>query len=337
LLPEEIEERLRPFDVPRYRAVQVFRAIHAGGARDFRAITTLPTALRERLAERFRIGIPEVAAISSLGDDRSRKFLFRLEGRLDVETVKIAGENGITACVSSQAGCRYGCAYCATPLGGFARSLRAGEIAGQVLALDEPVRRVVYMGMGEPLANYRNVVKSVRLLAHPLGRALPPRRITISTVGLVPLIHRLAEEKLGVRLAISLAAADDAKRRGILPIAASYPLPDLLAAAARFAEASGSRVTFEYVLIAGLNDGEEDARALIARLSPLRCKVNLIPFNPVSELPHRPPAESKIDRFLARLAPHLTVTVRRSAGRSIDAACGQLRLRAGGAGIEERT
>jgi 23S rRNA (adenine2503-C2)-methyltransferase len=192
--------------------------------------------------------------------------------------------------------------------------------------------------MGEPLANFRNVVKSVRLLTHPHGFALPPRRITISTVGLVPLIDRLAAERLGVRLAISLAAADDEKRAKILPIAASYPLDDLLAAGMRFAEASKSRVTFEYVLLDGVNDGESDARSLIARLSPLRCKLNLIPFNPVEELPYRPPSEERIDRFLARLSGRLTVTVRRSAGRSIDAACGQLRLRtrAPGAGDPRR-
>jgi 23S rRNA (adenine2503-C2)-methyltransferase len=327
LVPEEIEEILRPLDVPRYRASQIFRSIHRHGARRFEEMTTLPKELRERLSAAFRVGIPETAARTDPGPDRSRKFLFRLADGLEVETVKIAGEDGLTACVSSQAGCRYDCAYCATPLGGFARSLRAGEIVGQVLALDEPVRRIVYMGMGEPLANYRNVVKSVRLLTHPHGYALPARRITISTVGLVPLIDRLAGEKLGVRLAISLAAADDEKRGRILPIAAAYPLDDLLAAAARFAEASGSRVTFEYVLLAGVNDTEKDARSLIARLSPLRCKLNLIPFNPVEELPYRPPSEERIDGFLERLSGRLTVTVRRSAGRSIDAACGQLRLR----------
>jgi 23S rRNA (adenine2503-C2)-methyltransferase len=299
-------------------------------------MTTLPLDLRRSLEERFSVGIPERAGLSEPGSDRSRKFLLRLADGTEIETVKIAGEDGVTACVSSQAGCRYGCAYCATPLGGFTRSLAAGEIVGQVLALEEPVRRIVYMGMGEPLANYRNVVKSVRLFTHPHGAAFPARRITISTAGLVPLIDRLAAERLGVRLAISLGSADDAKRASLLPIARSYGLDALLGAARRFAEESGSRVTFEYVLLAGVNDGEEDARALVRRLSPLPSKVNLIPFNPVNALPHRPPSEAAIDRFLARLAPHLTVTVRRSAGRSIDAACGQLRLRIGERRGDER-
>ncbi|MBM3321653.1 MAG: 23S rRNA (adenine(2503)-C(2))-methyltransferase RlmN [Candidatus Eisenbacteria bacterium] len=328
LLPSEIEERLRPLGVPGYRALQVFRWVHRHGARDFEAMTNLPRALRETLAAAAPIGIPAVAARSEPGADGSLKILFRFPEGTETETVRIAGADGLTACVSSQAGCRYGCAYCATPLGGFERSLRAGEIAGQVLGLGETVRRVVYMGMGEPLANYAEVVKSVRLLVHPHGLALPARRITISTVGLVPLIRRLAEEGLGVRLAISLASAIDETRARLLPIARTYDLDSLFAAAARFSETSGSRVTFEYVLLGGVNDGEEDARALIRRLSPLRCKLNLIPYNPVDDLPFGAPAEHAIDRFLARLAPHLTVTVRRSAGRTIDAACGQLRLRA---------
>ncbi|MFH1679788.1 MAG: 23S rRNA (adenine(2503)-C(2))-methyltransferase RlmN [Candidatus Eisenbacteria bacterium] len=335
LLPEEIEERLRPLGVPRFRASQVFRWIHRHGARGFDSMTNLPMELRESLAARAAVGIPEIAARSEPGEDGSLKVLFRLSDGTGVETVRIAGEDGPTACISSQAGCRYGCAFCATPLGGFARSLRAGEIAGQVLGLGERVRRVVYMGMGEPLANYAAVVKSVRLLTHPHGHALPARRITISTVGLVPLIYRLAEERLGVRLAISLAAATDEKRASLMPIARQHRLDSLLAAASHFSEESGARVTFEYVLLAGVNDTDEDARALVRRLAPLRCKLNLIPFNAVNGLPFRAPSEKVIERFLARLAPRLTVTVRRSAGRSLDAACGQLRLRLGEAGARE--
>ena len=330
LAPEEIGERFEPLGLPRYRARQVFHWIHRHRAGSFGDMTTLPKELRSKLERHFRVGLPERITRTDRGPDGSRKQLFRLSDGTVVETVEIPGPGGLTACVSSQAGCRYDCAFCATPLGGFSRSLGAGEIAGQVLALEEPVRRIVYMGMGEPLANYRNVVKSVRLLTHPEGYALPPRRITISTVGLVPLIDRLADERLGVRLAVSLTAADGKKRAELMPIEKKFPLDSLVTSAARFAEKSRSRVTFEYVLLAGINDGDEDARALVRLLSPLPCKVNLIPFNRVDSLPFSPPSEERIDRFLSMLTPSLTVTVRRSAGREIDGACGQLRLRSMG-------
>lgn len=336
LFPEEIAELLGPLGAPRYRADQLFRWIHRQRARGFAEMSNLPMELRAALEERFVVGAPEAVAVSELDPGGTRKFLFRGEGGTEFETVEIPGEEGPTVCVSSQSGCRYDCAFCATPLGGFLRSLGAGEIAGQVLGIGRPAKRIVYMGMGEPLANYRQVVRSIRLLIHPNGAALPPRRITVSTVGLVPLIDRLASEDLGVRLAVSLTAADDGKRARLMPVARKYAVADLLAAAERFAERCGAPVTFEVPLLAGVNDSEDDARLLARRLAPLSCKVNLIPFNPVPDLPYRPPDEERIDRFLAILSRRLTATVRRSAGRGIDAACGQLRLRAGLPG-KERT
>ncbi|MFH1278174.1 MAG: 23S rRNA (adenine(2503)-C(2))-methyltransferase RlmN [Candidatus Eisenbacteria bacterium] len=334
LFPEEIAELLAPLGAPRYRADQLFRWIHKQRARSFDEMTNLPIDLRSVLGGRFDVGAPELVALSDLDPDGARKFLYRGEGGAEFETVEIPAEDGPTVCVSSQSGCRYDCVFCATPLGGFLRSLRADEIVGQVLGTDRPAKRIVYMGMGEPLANYRAVVRSIRLLTHPEGAALPPRRVTVSTVGLVPLIDRLASEDLGVRLAVSLAAAEDEKRTRLMPIARRYPVGDLLAAAGRFAERSGAPVTFEIPLLAGVNDSDDDAGLLARRLAPLRCKVNLIPFNTVEGLPYRPPGEARIDRFLEILARRLTVTVRRSAGRRIDAACGQLRLRAGRPGKE---
>lgn len=328
LLPEEIEALLAPLGAPRYRADQIFQWIHRHRARSFGDMTNLPKDLRAALEERFVVGLPESVTVSELGGEGSRKHLYQGEGGARFETVEIPGADGTTVCVSSQSGCRYDCVFCATPLGGFLRSLRASEIAGQVLALETPVRRIVYMGMGEPLANFRHVAQSIRLLTHPEGAAIPPRRITVSTVGLVPLIDRLAAERLGVRLAVSLTTADDEKRARLMPIARKYPVGDLLAAARRFAEAGGEPVTFEIPLLAGVNDSDDDARLLVRRLDRMPCKVNLIPFNRVEDLPFRAPSEERIDRFLAILARRLTVTVRRSAGRSIDAACGQLRLRA---------
>ncbi|MBN1824942.1 MAG: 23S rRNA (adenine(2503)-C(2))-methyltransferase RlmN [Candidatus Eisenbacteria bacterium] len=325
--PEEIGALLSALDEPPYRGTQIFRWIHRHRARSFREMTVLPLPLREALEARFRIDLPRRTERVGPGPDGAVKDLFLLQDGAAVEAVRIAGEDGATLCVSSQAGCRYGCAFCATARGGFRRSLTAGEIAGQLLVQEEPVRRVVYMGMGEPLANYRNTVRSVRLLVHPEGAAIPPRRITLSTAGLVPLIDRLAAEELGLRLAVSLNASNDEIRRRLMPIAERWPIEALLAAADRFARQSGAPVTFEYVLLAGVNDGDEHARELARRLAPIRCKVNLIPFNPVPSLPWRGPTESRIESFLRILAPRLVATVRRSAGSGIDAACGQLRLR----------
>jgi 23S rRNA (adenine2503-C2)-methyltransferase len=325
LLPDEMEALLRP--LPRYRAAQIFRWIQRHRVFDPMGMTNLPADLKERLAPLVADLLPRDAAVPAESPDGSRKHLLRFPDGTNVEAVRIPGGKGVTICVSSQAGCRYDCAFCATPLGGFLRSLTAGEIVTQVLLSGGEVRRVVYMGMGEPLANYRNVVKSIRVLTHPEGLALAPRRITLSTVGLVPLIERLRREKLGVRLAISLVSAIPEKRARLMPVERRYPLASLLESAHRFAHSGGSPVTFEYVLLAGVNDGAEDAKALIGRLSPIPCKVNLIPFNRVETLPFEPPGEERIERFLAMLSPYLTVTVRRSAGSSIDAACGQLRLR----------
>jgi len=325
LLPDQWEKLLHP--LPRYRASQVFRWVQRHRVFDPAQMTNLPGEVKERLAPLLAGALPRDAVDPAQSPDGSRKHLFRLPDGTNIEAVRIPGGKGATVCVSSQAGCRYDCAFCATPLGGFVRSLTAGEIVAQVLLSGGEVRRVVYMGMGEPLANYPNVVKSVRVLTHPDGLALPPRRITISTVGLVPQIDRLQKENLGVRLAISLVSALPGKRARLMPVEKRYPLPSLLESARGFARASGLPVTFEVVLLAGVNDGEEDAKALITRLSPIPCKVNLIPFNRVETIPFEPSTEKRMNRFLSLLAPHLTVTVRRSAGRSIHAACGQLRLR----------
>ena len=289
-------------------------------------MTNLPLDFRRKLEEHFLIGLPESVVEGEPGADGTRKKLLLLADGEKIETVRIAGADGNTICVSSQAGCRYGCVFCATGLGGFTRSLRAGEIVAQILSEDEPVRRIVFMGMGEPLANYRNVVQSIRILTHQEGSAIPPRRITVSTVGLVPLIDRLAEERLGVRLAVSLTSAIQEKRERLMPVAKRYPLNALLESVRRFARESGNPVTFEYVLLSDVNDSNEDARELARRLGNIRCKVNLIPFNSVESLPFRAPAENRIDAFLSILTGRVTATVRRSAGRGIDAACGQLRL-----------
>ncbi len=327
LLPEEIEEKL-PIGTAPYRSAQLFRWVQKQRALSFDEMTNLPLAFRARAAEIFHLDLPEPAKRSESHRGGSEKTLFRFDDGASAETVVISAPDGDTLCVSSQAGCCYGCRFCATAIGGLIRSLRTSEIIAQFFALSKPPKRVVYMGMGEPLANFGNVVRSIRIITHTDGFALAPGRITVSTVGLVPLIDRLAKEKLGVRLAISLASADDGKRSDLMPVNRKYPVAELLGAAGRFARASGKPVTFEYPLLAGVNDGDDDARLLARKLGPIPCKVNLIPWNRVEELPFAPPDEKRIDRFLRVLSGRLTVTVRRSAGRSIDAACGQLRARA---------
>ncbi len=327
LLPEEIEKEIAPIGAPSYRAGQLFRWVQKQRAADFAQMTNLPAGFRAELEKIFRVFLPEVVRRSDAPRGASHKLLCRFPDGVSVETVAIAGKKGMTLCVSSQAGCGYDCTFCATAIGGLQRSLQAAEIVGQVLALEEPPKRIVYMGMGEPLANYGNVVKSIRILTHPDGLAISPGRITVSTVGLTPMIDRLESDKTGVRLAISLVAGDDSKRSRLMPVNRKYPLAPLLESAARFARSSGHPVTFEYPMLAGVNDGVEDARVLVRKLNSIKCKVNLIPWNRVDELPYSPPGEESINRFLGILSGRLTVTVRRSAGREIDAACGQLRLR----------
>lgn len=327
LLPEDIAAKIVPPGLPSYRAGQIFRWVHKQRASEFVEMSNLPAPLRKDLEKQFNIAIPVEVKNSVPPHGRSRKLLLRLSDDLRVETVVIGESGKETLCVSSQAGCSYDCSFCATAIGGLRRSLGADEIVGQVIALGTLPKRIVFMGMGEPLANYKNVVQSLRILTHPDGLAITPRRITVSTVGLLPLIDRLADEQIGVRLAVSLFSADDKKRSRFMPVNNKYPLAPLLKSAGRFSQVSGHPVTFEYPLLAGINDGVEDARILLRKLNSISCKVNLIPFNRVDELPFAPPSEEVLNRFLGILSGRLTVTVRRSAGRDIDAACGQLRLR----------
>ncbi len=327
LLPDEIGEKIAVLGLPSYRASQIFRWVQKLRVTQFEEMKNLPPPLRKELEEQFTLDRPVEVSRSAPPRGKSQKVLYRMSDQIRVETVLIGEEGKETLCLSSQAGCLYKCSFCATAIGGLRRSLRADEMIGQVLAPNSAPKRIVYMGMGEPLANYKNVVQSLRILTHPEGLDMTPRRITVSTAGLAPMIDRLADEELGVRLAISLFSADNAKRSRFMPINQKYPLTSLLKSAARFSRISSHPVTFEYPMIAGVNDGVEDARLLTRKLNSISCKINIIPFNPVSEFPFTPPSEEVLNRFLGILSGRLTVTVRRSAGRQIDAACGQLRLR----------
>lgn len=327
---EDLEALVADLGEPRYRGRQLARWIYERRAPGFDAMTDLPAGLRARLAASSRLGRLRLVRRTDAAGDSTTKALLELDDGLTVETVLMRYDDGRrTVCVSTQVGCGMGCAFCATALAGLARNLSAGEIVDQVLLMreltGERVTHVVFMGMGEPLANYEATLRAVRLLNAPYGPRIAMRRLTISTVGLVPQIRRLAAERLQLTLAISLHASDDALRSQLVPVNRRWPLAELVAAARDYAAATGRRVTFEYVLMAGVNDGEGRARALAALLAPLGAHVNVIPWNPVYGLAYRRPAPEAVSRFAAVLRRGgVAATIRVDRGVAIDAACGQL-------------
>ncbi len=288
----------------------------------------LPRTVRESLESQWIIhGLCEVER--QVSQDGTEKFLLRLVDNQSVETVYIPESDRAAVCVSSQVGCALGCSFCATACSGLIRNLRAGEIVGQVLWINRfhPVSNVVFMGMGEPLANLSEVLRAVEILNSPAGMGIGMRRITLSTCGLVPEIRRLADLGLQVGLAVSLHAADDEKRSQLMPINRRYPLASLVEVCSHYVAATGRRITFEYALIAGFNDSEGDAEALGQLLRGFNCYVNVIPVNPaVSGFPR--PVDAAVSLFVEKLFERgLNAAVRRERGSDIDAACGQLRHR----------
>jgi len=325
LLPAEWAAALAELGQPAYRARQVFHALHREGARDWGAVRTLPAGLRAALDVRYRLATTNVVRRAQ-SSDGTAKYLLALHDGREVETVHIPDRERVTVCVSSQAGCALACAFCATGRLGFLRNLTAGEIVDQVYRAREGAAapNVVFMGMGEPLANYAATVRAIRLLLEPAGLGLSPRRITLSTSGLPDRIRCLAAEDLGIRLAVSLHAADDETRTALMPINARYPIAEVLATAREYAERSGRRVSFEYVMLAGVNDSAADAARLAAILPRRVAHVNLIPYNP-TEAGFASSSPAQIRRFAAWLGERgVPCSVRRSRGLDVDAACGQL-------------
>lgn len=326
LSAQEIVSLLVEWGEPAFRGRQIAEWIYRKGVRDFSGMTNLPASLRDRLTQQTR-----VASISEKtrrqASDGTVKFLFELGDGETIETVYLPYEDRTTVCLSSQAGCAVGCTFCATGHGGYRRNLTPGEIVEQVLNCQRlgKVTNVVYMGMGEPLLNLDSVLDSLHLLNEEVGIGM--RNLTVSTVGIVPKIRQLAEKRLQITLAVSLHAPDDALRHELIPTQHRYSVREIVDACRDYVDQTGRRVTFEYVLLAGVNDNPEQARKLAALLRHLRCNVNLIPFNPV-ENTHgfRPPDHSRVHRFRAALEQAgLTVTQRQERGQDISAACGQLR------------
>jgi 23S rRNA (adenine2503-C2)-methyltransferase len=328
--PGELERTLEALGQPRFHGRQIYRWVFRRGIDDFGQMTDLSSGLRAQLARDLRVTTPEVAR-REVSSDGTTKFLLRLEDGSLIEAVFIPDTPSQTFCISTQVGCAMQCAFCLTGRMGIARNLTAGEIAGQVRVLarelgllDRPFN-IVLMGMGEPLHTYDHTMKALRMLASAHGLAVSPRRVTLSTVGVLPALERLATEPLMPNLAISLHATTEADRDRLVPVNRKYGLADLIEACRRFPLKRRNRITFEYVLLAGVNDTPEDARRLVALLNGIRAKVNLIPLNEAPGIPFRRPSDERINRFAEILAErHLTVSVRKSRGRDIRAACGQL-------------
>lgn len=339
----ELRELMTQWGQPAFRGDQIYLWLHRELVTSPAQMTNLPQELRARLAAEFSINPLEPVVSVDSRDGLTRKILFRLPDGATIEVVLMLYESRRTVCISTQVGCGMGCTFCATGQGGLLRNLSAGEIVAQVhwferwlrqpegnggLRVKRPSRltNVVVMGMGEPLANYKALMQALRTIADPEGFALSARSITVSTVGLVPMIDRLAAEDLPIRLAVSLHAPTNRLRNRLVPINRRYPLESLMAACHRYVEKTGRRISFEYALMRGVNDSAQHAELLVDLLMGLRCHVNLIPLNPIPNSPYQPSHEEDVARFQKILtAAGIPTTVRLRRGIEINAGCGQLR------------
>ena len=327
----DLREALGPGQ-PAYRARQLYDAVYRRGASDLVQITNLPSELRSGLESRHGLGLPAIDRMYQ-SVDGTRRYLLRLADGRTVETVLMPEGERDTICISSQVGCPVDCKFCMTALLGLERSLTAGEIVGQVLLVsgENGLRRdggrlnIVMMGQGEPLLNLPNVIKATRILLDPDGFALSPRRITVSTSGIIPKIAELGREPVRPKLAISLNASTEEMRREIMPITRKYHLADLIEACRAYPLRPWEKLTFEYVLLGGVNDTDADARRVVKLLANLNCKVNLIALNPGPEIPYRTPDAARVESFQAIVRRSLPCFVRKPRGLDIYAACGQLK------------
>ncbi len=334
LSQEEMISWMLERGLPGYRGTQLFEALWRRRVQDYHEISSWPKQLRESMASSLPLPRLEAATVHR-GRDGTIKVLARLHDGQHIETVVLPHDYGYSVCVSTQVGCNMGCAFCASGLLKRTRNLTAGEILDQVrlandLIPDEngAISRVDLMGIGEPLDNYDNVVQFIKVAHHPLGFHLGYRHFTVSTSGLVPAIYRLAQEEIPITLAVSLHAPTDELRRQLMPIDKAYPIDPLIEACKHYFEKTGRRVSFEYALLAGVNDSDENARQLTDLLSGYSCHVNLIPWNPVPEHPFQPSSKKRVEAFQRIVQEHgVSCTIRKEMGQDIEAACGQLRRR----------
>ena len=328
----QLQEQVKQFSEPAYRAKQLYEWMHRKLAADYEEMTNLPKAFREKCREVFDYTALTAVKIQESKVDGTKKFLFALSDGNLVESVWMRYKHGNSVCISSQIGCRMGCRFCASTIDGWERNLLPSEMLDQIYAITrltgERVSNVVVMGTGEPLDNYENLLRFLLLLTDENGLHISQRNVTVSTCGIVPGILRLAKERLQITLALSLHAATDEKRRRLMPIAERYSLDELMRACTYYFEKTGRRITFEYSLADGVNDTKEDVEELTSLIKPLNCHVNLIPINPVRERSFTAPRRERVTAFKNKLENgRINVTVRREMGRDIDGACGQLRRR----------
>ena len=331
-MPSELQIEMQKIGEKAFRAKQVYEWLHVKLVDSFEEMTNISKDLREKLQKEYRIPGVHMLERQESKIDSTNKFLFRLDDGHVVESVLMKYKHGNSVCISSQVGCRMGCKFCASTIGGLERNLTPGEMLGQIYQIQkisgERVSNVVVMGTGEPMDNYDNFVKFIRLLTHENGLHISQRNVTVSTCGIVPNMRRLAEENFQITLALSLHGSNQEKRKSLMPVANKYDLTEVLDACDYYFEKTGRRITFEYSLVGGVNDGEEDAEELIGLLKHRNCHLNLIPVNPIKERDFEKPSRKNADNFKNKLEKSgINVTIRREMGSDIDGACGQLRRR----------
>lgn len=332
---EELKEEIVKMGEKPFRSRQIYEWLHVKLADDFGEMTNLPKQFRERLKEEYEIAGIKIIERQISKEDPTEKFLFGLTDGNMIESVLMRYTYGNSVCISSQAGCRMGCRFCASAIGGLKRNLTVSEMLGQVYSIQrlagERISNIVVMGTGEPLDNYDNFVKFVRMVSDEHGLNISQRNITASTCGIVPNMRRLAEEGLQITLALSLHGANQEKRARLMPVARQYELTDVLAECDYYFQTTGRRITFEYSLVEGVNDQPDDIRELTDILKKRNCHLNLIPVNPVKEREYRKPDRESALAFKNKLEKNgINVTIRRERGSDIDGACGQLRRRYAG-------
>ena len=329
---EELQAVMEKIGEKPFKAKQIYQWLHEKCAADYEEMTNISRRLRERLAEAYPLSGPRAVEVQTSRIDGTQKYLFRLADGNVVESVLMRYHHGNSVCISSQVGCKMGCRFCASTLDGWTRNLLPSEMLSQIYQIrrmtGERVSNVVVMGTGEPLDNYDNLLRFIRMLTDERGQNISQRNITVSTCGLVPEIRKLAEENLQITLALSLHAPNQQKREQLMPIARRYSLPEVLDACRYYFEKTGRRMTFEYSLVGGENDSQQDAEELPRLIGGLNCHVNLIPVNPIKERSYVQSDKKVTLNFKKKLEKYgINVTIRREMGRDIDGACGQLRKR----------
>lgn len=327
---DEVGILIQAMNEPVFRGKQLYQWIHQKQVFDYSQMSNIPKKMIEKLSEETYLKLPEVVEVQTSKIDGTQKYLFRLQDNHMVESVLMKYKHGNSVCISTQVGCKMGCKFCASTLDGWVRNLSAGEMLAQVYLIqkisEERVSNVVLMGTGEPLDNYEQFVKFVKMISDENGLHISQRNLTVSTCGIVPMMYRLAEEHFQITLALSLHASNQDKRLELMPIANQYPLEEVMQACKYYFEQTGRRITFEYSLVGGVNDSRQDVEQLIHLVKGLNCHMNLIPVNPIKERSFVQSQQDVILSFKNKLEKNgINVTIRREMGRDIDGACGQLR------------